>query len=300
MDRKQNFTFSMLNTTAQTLGQYSTITASLPAYAIISKPFLANIPQLQQLNEQLVVKNYVTGSKSDLRKDMCDKAYDVRVRMVAFAKVTDNKTLLKEVSINRSEFTYCNANKARDLSQVIYNTATANLLVLAAYGITPAVLTVLKTAIDAFNASIPSPKLKRMDRKELIVKRDKLYADCYEYLEKIDALVEMVRYTQPTFYNQYKNARRIERSSRRMALIGKVYDANSNETLKGVSVSILVEETPAFNTKSAEKGGFRIKTLPAGKYTVKIAKPGYTDVETTVYISNGERTHASISLRRVG
>jgi len=299
MEPKQNFTFSMLNTSAQTLGLYPTITATLPTYASIAAPFLANIPLLQQLNEQLVVKNYVTGSKADLRVDMRDKAYDVRVKMVALAKVTGNKTLLKEVSISKSDFTYCNANKARNLAQVIYNKATANLAALATYGITPAVLTALKTAIDAFNASIPSTKLKRIDRKELIVKRDKLYVECNGYLEKIDALVEMVRYTQPTFYNQYRNARRIECGSRRMALVGKVYDADNNEVIKGVSVCIGVEGSSTINTKSAEKGGFRVKSLPAGTYSIKTAKPGYMDAETTVYVSNGERTQVSIPLRKV-
>jgi len=300
MDRKQNLSFSMLNTTSQTLAQYPTITATLPAYASIYTLFLANIPLLQQLNEQLVVKNYVFGAKSDSRKDMINKAYDVKVKIVAYATVTENKTLLKEVSICKSDFIYCSANTARDLAQVIYNKATTNLLALANYGITPAVLTALKTAIDTFNAIIPSTKLKRMDKQELIKTRDKLYAECYGYLKKIDALVEMLRNTQPTFYNQYKHARRIEYGTKHMALIGKVYDAESNETLKGVSATILVEETTAFNTKSAEKGGFRIKTLPPGKYTIKTAKPGYTETDTTVYICDGERTYVSIPLRRAG
>ena len=50
--------------------------------------------------------------------------------------------------------------------------------------------------------------------------------------------------------------------------------------------------------KTAEKGGFNIKSLPLGMYTVTITKVGYADQVATVAVADGELTDLNIQLSK--
>jgi hypothetical protein len=48
--------------------------------------------------------------------------------------------------------------------------------------------------------------------------------------------------------------------------------------------------------KTAKKGGFNIRNMPAGVYQVMISKPGYKDKTETVIVSEGEMTDVRVEL----
>jgi hypothetical protein len=50
--------------------------------------------------------------------------------------------------------------------------------------------------------------------------------------------------------------------------------------------------------KTAEKGGFNIKSLPAGIYTVTIKKNGFADQITTIAVSDGEMSELNVQLAK--
>ncbi len=51
--------------------------------------------------------------------------------------------------------------------------------------------------------------------------------------------------------------------------------------------------------KSAVKGGFNIKSLAAGVYTVTVKKLGFADQVITVTVMDGEMCEVNVQLTRV-
>ena len=130
-------------------------------------------------------------------------------------------------------------------------------------------------------------------------------------LENIDLAVDIVRLTQVNFYNGYKTARKIIiTGSSTLSVKGLVTDATNGEPLKGVTVSFMLDGGVAraksassnakadFVKKTADKGGFNVKGLPAGIYNVSVKKVGYAEKMTTVAVSDGEMTELNIQLSK--
>jgi hypothetical protein len=128
-------------------------------------------------------------------------------------------------------------------------------------------------------------------------------------LANMDAAVEIVRLTQVNFYNAYHKARKIIYTGiGSLAVKGLVTDAATSEPLKGVRVSFSLNGAaakakgangkPYLVKKTAEKGGFNIKTLPAGIYTVTIRKNAYAEQVTTVAVSDGEMSELNVQLSK--
>ena len=123
----------------------------------------------------------------------------------------------------------------------------------------------------------------------------------------MDAAVEIVRLTQVNFYNGYKSARKvIETGAGTLSVKGMVTDAKTGAPLKGVTVSFALDggmakakaanNIPDVVKKTADKGGFNIKSLPAGTYQVTLKKVGYADQVVTISVNDGEMTELNISL----
>lgn len=55
---------------------------------------------------------------------------------------------------------------------------------------------------------------------------------------------------------------------------------------------------PEIVKKTAEKGGFNIKSLATGTYQVTSKKVGYADQVVTISVNDGEMTELKISLEK--
>ena len=82
---------------------------------------------------------------------------------------------------------------------------------------------------------------------------------------------------------------------------------DSGSPLKGVTVSFALDggmakamatTEPEIVKKTAEKGGFNIKSLATGTYQVTSKKVGYADQVVTISVNDGEMTELKISLEK--
>lgn len=109
----------------------------------------------------------------------------------------------------------------------------------------------------------------------------------------------------------HKSARKvIETGSGSLSVKGIVTDAQTGSPLKGVTVSFALDggmmkaatastSDPELVKKTAEKGGFNVKSLASGTYQVTLKKAGYADQVATISVSDGEMTELKISLEKV-
>lgn len=297
--------------TNQLLQNNNSIVTLLPTYATVSPVFTASINQAHSIAEQLNISPAViTEQKQAMFNDMVEKAYDLGLKTAAYAKLTGNAKLLSICLCRKSELHYASALNARSKAQAIYSAANPIATSLVSYGVTAAALTALKTSIDSFTVSIPTPQLSTHERAVLNERMLLSLKTAEQNLEKIDAMMEVIRLSQPDFYLLYKKVRKVVLASNILSIQGKVVDAKTGKEINGVHLEIMpmltkTEKSLASKTEesmlkvSRIKGGFRIKNLAHGSYQVKASKPGYADQTITVYVSDGERSNIDLNLERL-
>lgn len=289
---------------------YTAITSPLPNYSANSTIFLNAIPQIQAYSQlQKTSKKGVTAGKNQNKETLIVMTADYFRKLTVFAKFTNNTTLADEVKITEGKLRQVADTAVKDYAQIAYDRAQANLASLATYGISAATQTTLQAAISAYNASIGKPGASRTESGKNTQQLKALFKTVDTALANMDAAVEIVRLTQPDFYKAYHNARKVVYTGTgSLAVKALVTDAATGEPLKGVMVSFSLDGAavktkaasakPDLVKKTAEKGRFNIKTMPAGIYIVTLNKNGYADHTTTIAVSDGEMSELNVQLTK--
>ncbi|MHB9019792.1 MAG: carboxypeptidase-like regulatory domain-containing protein [Minisyncoccota bacterium] len=308
MTSPQESRLSMYLTFKEYQAPYTTITNALPNYPANSTILLNTIPQIQAIAEQQKMsKKGITDGKNSLKESLIVTAADYARKLGAYAKFTNNATLAQEVKFTESKLRQVADTAVKDYAQIVYDRAQPIVASLATYGITAATQTALLAAITAYNASIGKPGAGRSEGTQITKQLVALFKTADTALANMDAAVEIVRLTQVNFYNGYKSARKvIETGAGSLSVKGMVTDAKTGAPLKGVTVSFALDggmakakaanNKPDVVKKTADKGGFNIKSLPAGTYQVTLKKVGYADQVVTISVNDGEMTELNISL----
>ncbi|QQS51015.1 MAG: carboxypeptidase regulatory-like domain-containing protein [Bacteroidota bacterium] len=308
MNNYQESKLSMYLVVRDYMTTNATILTPLPNFAANQTAFQNAITQIQASGEQQNFdKTGIAGSKSQLKQTLVTLVADASRKLTAYAKFTNNQTLLSEVNYSESDLKRRADTNLRDAAQGIYDRAQPIVASLATYGITAATQTTLLNAINAFNTAIPKPRLGITEKKQSTSQLAALFKTADTALENIDTAVEIIRLTQVNFYNGYKAARKLVLTGGgSVSVKGIVTDASTGEPLKSATLKFATNGTTAklkatngngeITKKTADKGGFMIKTLAEGSYQVVISKPGYKEQTVTVNVSDGEMSVLDIKL----
>jgi len=311
MNSKQQSKYNMYLTTDEFLATNSSITSLLPNFSRFSTTFQNGILEIRLSNEQQSFdKSGIAGNKSQLRKLLVTLAADASRKTQAYAKIENNQTLLSESKFTESHLKKASDSELEAFAQGIYDKSQDHIQDLTPYGITVETQTALLKAIADFRMAIPTPRNGTISTKLSTSQIAKAIVSCDEALGKMDALVEIVRISNPEFYNSYRSARKIIRiGTGALQIKGLVIDANTGEGLKGATIRFalsdsnngLMKATADNNIevlvkRAAKLGGFNIKSLPEGTYTVTIRKNGYADVITSIAVTNGESAKLNVEL----
>lgn len=298
------------------LTNYTAITTPLPNYTANSTTFVNTIPLIQNVAEQQKIsKTGLADNKNQLKDALIITIADYSGKLGAYAKFTNNPVLAKEIKFTLGKLKKEADTAVKDYAQIVYDRAQPIVASLAPYGITAATQTSLLNSITAYNASIGKPAAGKAESSQLTKQLVALFATAEAALENMDAAVEIVKLSQPNFYNGYKNARKVVvTGTGSLAVKGLVTDAETGEPVKGVTVEFALNDgavmmakaskatttktTSSVKKKTAEKGGFNIKSLPAGTYQVTLKKAGYADQITTISVNDGEKSDLNVSISK--
>jgi hypothetical protein len=111
-------------------------------------------------------------------------------------------------------------------------------------------------------------------------------------------------------YSTYQSARTIKYSSgSHVSFKGKVFDAETNQPLPGAVVTLTQQVNSKSLTAGADLqktvkvksagGGFQLKSLPNGSYTVTVSYFGYADQQVTACVNNGVLTLVLLPLSKI-
>lgn len=288
-----------------------TITATLTGFTTYFPIIQSTHPQIMSAKLlQEADRKGDTASKNALRATLVAQAMDVNRRVVAFATNTSNNSLLELVNYTETQLKKCSDQKLVASCQVIRDNANINVTALATYGVTPAILTTLQTTITNFSTAIPKGRVVTTDSGEATKMLTTYFKTLVTNWAKIDTLVEMVKVSQPNFYDEYQKVRKvIEMGTGSLALKVKATNAHTQSPEANVTLTLTptngqlksasTSEKKGIVKKTAVGGGSNYKSVADGVYTLTAKKTGFKEVIETVNVVNGEMTSVEIMMESI-
>ena len=284
------------------------LTKDLPNFSSNFAILKETINNIQAITEQQKFdKTGLAKMKKELREKLINLSVDISRKITAYAKFTNNTLLNSEVKFTMSGFSKMTDVAVKDYAQIIYDRVQDNLEALPSFGITPDTQKLLLETITAYNESIAKPRVGITERSQATKKLVVLIDTADTITANMDLAVEIIRLNQPDFYNGYKTARKIvETSAGTLTLKAIATDRRNGEPLRGVKFIFkpAYENMGSINgkdeivKKTAEKGIFNIKNMPAGTYQVVIGKNGYKDMTVSVIVAEGEMTDMKVEMEK--
>jgi len=242
----------------------------------------------------------IAATKKQLRIRLIDLGSDSARKLSSYATLKNQLTLLGTINFTISDFTHFSDIELRDKSQIVFETAQGIISELGSYFINDETQSNLQAAINDFSSSMSAPRLGTTTKSQLTQQLVVLFKRAEVAETRMDASVELIRTSNPDFYNGYQAAGKvIQRGKTSLSVKGVVTEAQTGNPIKGVTVTFTpVNGTAKLNAasgngaglvkKTAAKGGFNVKSLESGTYQVLFQKPGYTDTTQEVNVTNGE------------
>lgn len=300
----------MSNASVSFLLANATITATLPSFPTYFTAIQTTHPLLQTaIAQQEADKSGDTTNKKLLKSTLISQSMDIVRKGVAYGTNTNNTSFVALINYSENDLRKASDTKLVGICQVIHDTVNGQIANLATYNITAALLTTQQTSITNFNAAIPKDRVDVTDSGAATKLIATYIATLLTNWKKIDTLVEMVKTTQPAFYAEYHNVRKIiNTGAGSLSLKVQASDATSGDGVANVSLSIApangqmramsVQSKKADVKKTAKGGGANYKSLEDGEYVVTASKPGFKDVVMNISVVNGESTILEIPMEK--
>lgn len=255
------------------------IIGKTPAFQTVFNNFKAKIADITHTTQQKdVALTGIAVDKSSSKQTLAQIATEIAGIVYAFASATANNTLKQEVNFSYTALLRTKDDQLAPRCQNIHDKASANLAALADYGITPALLTDLQTAISNYSAEAPKPRTAASQRKTMTANLSNLIKEADAVLrDQMDKLVVTFKAANPDFVKTYESTRIIiDPATTTTQLKGTVTNKADGSPVKGATITV-VELSKTAKTDSF--GKYLIKPIPNGKHTIRVAKTGFTDFE---------------------
>ncbi|MGL4385565.1 MAG: carboxypeptidase-like regulatory domain-containing protein [Flavobacterium sp.] len=281
----------------------NSILSGLPNYPTYFSSFTDCVSRIQKSSElQYTRRTGVALNKEKLKDNLISLTLDTSRKLTAYAKFSNNIVLNKEVTFTDSDLRRAADTILPEIARGLHNRAESNLTALTDYGVTAATQTALLTAITDYVSYIPKPRIAITEKKISTTELANLFKQADEILDNIDSLIDIISVTEPKFYDGYGSVRKvIDTGSSSLSVFGFVTDAATKLPIKDAIVRFSINNTESEEViikKTASKGGFRIKSMPNGVYSVKVSKDGYIDYDSKLSIIRGEHAMLMVELKK--
>ena len=280
------------------------ILSSLPNSAEFLNELDAAILIIQTNRELLNLSAKGGGATKNQLREMLENGTLATSRKVhALAKYAKDLKLMAESKVTDSYVGKCSDIELVETSKGMHSLATTHSAALLGYGLTEINLHQYGNDIESFETAIPDVRQKQVNHKvctRLVTQGFKL-AD--QAVENLDTLVEIVRFTQATFYICYKATRKVVKTSMiTLAVKGSITAASTGLPLTNATISFSLngDEEVLLVKYSSTKGGFNLKTLSGGVYKVIVTKRGYQPLTETIIVNGGETCQLNVKLVKIG
>lgn len=238
----------------------------------------------------------ITQDKANLREDLERKGFTLSSALSAYAATVGKNDLYNQVLINKSTF-----SKFRDAELIgvvtnLHRDATIEIANLAPYGVTPASLTDLLTANNAFGQIMKNPTSAIAKRKAATDAIADIIPEIIEILEtRVDNLIVGLTASQPQFVAVYNAVRALNSSpTYKLSATITTLDAVTNAPIANASV---VVENQGITRTSSQRGYNTIQNLPEGAHQLVVSHPNYATQTVPFTVVTNETTEIVVALQ---
>ncbi|NVO21647.1 MAG: carboxypeptidase regulatory-like domain-containing protein [Bacteroidetes bacterium] len=302
MRSKNEARLKMYQSVADFLSKNTQLTQSLPEFAALSAILQENIGKLLEfMKVQTSDHNGITFAKKKEKSEVLNRTLSLSGKVTAYATLLGDELLLRTVKITSSTLSTKSDHQLAAFCLSLCDAATPLLPKLQDYSVTEEELNALKQLGSEFLSMIPKPREARRDSKQANHAMQLLMQETDSILQKMDALIQIIRYSNASFYQHFKDSRKIiEQGGRSQSARVLVKEISSNVGMAGVLVTFQHSNGSigkiVYEKKTKGKGGFFIPSLDDGTYLVTASKEGYQPQTKTVFINQGELTRIELEL----
>jgi len=301
---RRNMYFSVRNFVIANEATAKTIPFFTAKYSIFEKA----LSEIQTWSE--MQKDAITGiekKKKKLRESLIRISADYSKMLAAIAKFANNDKLMDKIRFRISDLQRMKDVELRDYAKIIYDNVGANLDKLTEYEITADTQKVYLDTINSYDAVLSTPRTEIAEKSQTTKRLAGLFDNADSALLELDFAIEAGQPKQPEFFNNYKAVRKIvDSATGKLALRAVAVDTASGKPLTGAIFTFKPEggKVPfatgngEITKKTAGKGIFHIKSIPAGTYKVVVKMDKYKAKEVTVEITDGVRRELTVELEK--
>lgn len=298
LDKQEN-KMSMYRVVEKLLDDNNIIWNGTPAFVTTKTAFSSKLTAISTASQQQ--QAIITGISTDkniLKTSLVDIATPVAAAVIAYASQTNNNELLNAVNYTHTQLIKTRDDMLGDRCQIIHTKANDNLVALAAYGITAAVLTTLQNAITTYTTKVPAPGTAKQSKKTATINLRNLFKETDVILKfQLDKLMLVYKTTNSDFYNNYVGGREIiDLGATHTKMEVKVY--NQGDTpLESASASLLQNNIIIYSALSDVNGRIFFPKVKPGTYTLKTEKGLYAPkVENGIKFKAGKKVSRKVNL----
>lgn len=231
----------------------------------------------------------LSEQKRQLKDELAVCMADNASKLKAYASYKGD-TVLAEFSNTTEKI----LKKTDDLELVRYGKALgekiqAQLTELSKYGLTADTQSTLSGLLTAYESKNPELTKAESDLKQVRAAYDESFVKADSLIRKLDNEVEIIRVSDPQFYAQYKEVRKVDYRVDKNDLTAQINDSETGAGIPNATVTFQGSQQPEPVTRTtAAKGGLRLKNIEPDIYTVTISKLGYTTQTLTITVTGDE------------
>lgn len=291
----------MINLQERKLQMYLTLRVLLRAYPEV----LAKLPNGEeylkaldvvilniQNNVELKQKGTTTikNQQKEQKAQLKSRILEDRQKLKAYANYQSNTSLIEFCSTTETKLGKLNDTEFVVYAKSLYGYIGEALPNLKRYLLTAETQASLLDLITEFELINPALSNAEGSYKNLSGNLVENFKEGDAIVAKLDVEVELIKSTDTQVYNIYCTKRKVDYNANSNDLVAKITDGETGAGIPNATATFTLNDSTAeaIVKQSAEKGGFQIKTITPGIYTVVITKIGYKVQTLTITLSGDE------------
>lgn len=240
----------------------------------------------------------IKDQKKTLKGQFVAELFADAGKLKAYVTYKGNKLLIDFCTITENKLNKMNDQELLNYASTLYKEINNSLGDLTKYLLTADTQTALLDLTSKYDAICPELANAKTSHKTIATDVETNFQNADAILVKLDTQMELVRTSDSDFYKQYKLTRKLDYRSDSNDLVGRVLDAVTGAGLPNATLTFALNDSTAapIVKTSAEKGGFQIKTIAPGLYTVVITKIGYQTQTLPITIIGDDQFSLEVKL----
>ena len=278
------------------------ITANLHNFSTVYTPFKNTVATIRLLQQQQIgaTSTDATNKKADFRRNLVLQTEMLLIGLKAHFIMIDNHSndTLLNMSITRFK-TSADTNFVGDCRNVaaLANTVAADLV---NYSIDATFLTNYTALITAYEAIIPNPRMSLIDRATFTAALETNFAAAKVLVEKVSALIDILKYSNPVFYQRFLAAKKVTNLNTRQTAFRMAIKSIDGAVQTGFNVQLLRQATGSVSSYKVNKNGTLVRrNMVDGVYEITITKNDYAPLSGRIVLITGETYFLEVTVDTV-